>query len=116
MSRAPAPAPPACKRRWQPCDRRRRAPPGDAPRRYLAPAETLAANVSGGMSKRTQSIALATTLLSGASALIGAPPAGALPFSPCASSPGFTCATVPVPLDRHGTAPGTLSLSVERKL
>jgi pimeloyl-ACP methyl ester carboxylesterase len=68
------------------------------------------------MSKRTQSIALATTLLSGASALMGAPPAGALPFSPCANSPGFTCATVPVPLDRHGAAPGTLSLSVERKL
>ncbi|HYM55464.1 MAG TPA: alpha/beta fold hydrolase, partial [Solirubrobacteraceae bacterium] len=39
-----------------------------------------------------------------------------LSFLPCAERPGFSCATVPVPLARTGTAPGTISLSVERRL
>jgi pimeloyl-ACP methyl ester carboxylesterase len=38
-----------------------------------------------------------------------------LSFIPCANSPGFSCTTVPVPLDRSGRVPGTISLSVERK-
>jgi pimeloyl-ACP methyl ester carboxylesterase len=41
--------------------------------------------------------------------------AGALTFAPCASSPGFECTTVPVPLDRSGQLPGTIALSLERK-
>ncbi len=40
----------------------------------------------------------------------------ALDFTPCAGRPGFSCAQLPVPLDRAGTAPGTIALSVERKL
>ncbi len=48
-------------------------------------------------------------------AAVGAPAAGAVPFTACAARPGFTCATVPVPLDRALGVPGTISLSVERK-
>jgi len=44
------------------------------------------------------------------------PSAGAVVFTPCAESPGFTCAAVPVPLDRSGRLGGTISLSVERKM
>jgi pimeloyl-ACP methyl ester carboxylesterase len=39
-----------------------------------------------------------------------------LSFTPCANSLGFACTTVPVPLDRSSGVPGTISLSVERKL
>jgi len=60
-------------------------------------------------------VALAAALLSGGSALLGLPAAGALPFSSCANSPAFTCASVPVPLDRSSGLPGTISLSVERR-
>jgi pimeloyl-ACP methyl ester carboxylesterase len=42
--------------------------------------------------------------------------AAALSFSPCAASAGFSCASLPVALDRSGATPGTVSLSVERKL
>jgi pimeloyl-ACP methyl ester carboxylesterase len=42
--------------------------------------------------------------------------AGALSFSPCAASAGFSCASLPVALDRSGATPGSVSLSVERKL
>jgi pimeloyl-ACP methyl ester carboxylesterase len=35
-------------------------------------------------------------------------------FTPCAREPTFACTTIPVPLDRSGVAPGTISLSVER--
>jgi pimeloyl-ACP methyl ester carboxylesterase len=42
--------------------------------------------------------------------------AAALGFSPCAASAGFSCASLPVALDRSGATPGTVSLSVERKL
>jgi pimeloyl-ACP methyl ester carboxylesterase len=41
--------------------------------------------------------------------------AASLGFSPCASSTAFSCATLPVPLDRTGALPGTLGLSVERR-
>jgi pimeloyl-ACP methyl ester carboxylesterase len=68
------------------------------------------------MSRRTLAITLATMLLTGASAVVGVPAAGAILFSACASTPGFTCATVPVPLDRTGALPGTISLSVARRL
>jgi pimeloyl-ACP methyl ester carboxylesterase len=72
------------------------------------------------MERETLRIVLAATLLSVALAALGAPAAGAVPFTPCtdsvASSAGFTCATVPVPLDRSGALPGNISLSVERRL
>ena len=41
--------------------------------------------------------------------------ASALSFTPCAKSPGFSCASLPVPLDRTGQVPGTISLAVARK-
>jgi pimeloyl-ACP methyl ester carboxylesterase len=66
------------------------------------------------MSKRTLTVALATTLI-GAFALVEVAAAGAVTFVACAKSPGFSCATLPVPLDRGGALPGTLSLSVERR-
>jgi pimeloyl-ACP methyl ester carboxylesterase len=63
---------------------------------------------------------VAAAVLSGALAVLSAASAGAVSFSPCgeaaAASAGFTCATVPVALDRSGTLPGTLSLSLERRL
>jgi pimeloyl-ACP methyl ester carboxylesterase len=42
--------------------------------------------------------------------------ASALSFSPCAASAGFSCASLPVTLDRSGGTPGTVSLSIERRL
>jgi pimeloyl-ACP methyl ester carboxylesterase len=39
-----------------------------------------------------------------------------LSFIPCANSAAFSCASLAVPLDRTGAVPGTISLSVERKL
>jgi len=40
----------------------------------------------------------------------------ALEFAPCPGQGGYTCAQLPVPLDRNGGAPGAITLSVERKL
>jgi pimeloyl-ACP methyl ester carboxylesterase len=37
-----------------------------------------------------------------------------LSFSPCPHEASFSCTTVAVPLDRGGTVPGTVNLSVER--
>ena len=54
--------------------------------------------------------------MSGGFAALGAPSAGAVVFTPCAETSGFTCATVPVPLDRSGGLGGIISLSVERKM
>ncbi len=59
-------------------------------------------------------IALAA-LLGSTLALAGISSADALSFGACANSPGFSCATVPVPLDRAGGVPGTIHLSVERR-
>ena len=39
----------------------------------------------------------------------------ALTYGPCQNAAGFSCATMPVPLDRSGKAPGAISLTVERK-
>ena len=59
---------------------------------------------------------LAVSLLTGVLAGVGAASASAaLPFLPCQSAVGFSCATVAVPLDRSGKAPGTVGLTVERK-
>jgi pimeloyl-ACP methyl ester carboxylesterase len=45
-----------------------------------------------------------------------ATPARALDFTPCAEADhaAFDCATLPVPIDRDGVVPGTISLHVER--
>jgi pimeloyl-ACP methyl ester carboxylesterase len=68
------------------------------------------------MSRRPPTTLLAAALLSGALALVQAPAAGALTYTPCgASSPAFSCTSVPVPLDRSGQASGTIGLSVELK-
>jgi pimeloyl-ACP methyl ester carboxylesterase len=59
---------------------------------------------------------LAASLLAGLLASASVAPAdAALSFGPCPSEPGFSCAAVPVPLDRSGKAPGTISLTLERK-
>ena len=42
--------------------------------------------------------------------------AAGLAFTPCASAAAFSCASLPVPLDRTGALPGIISLSLERKL
>jgi pimeloyl-ACP methyl ester carboxylesterase len=48
--------------------------------------------------------------------LLAAPAhAATLSYTPCSTSPGFSCATLSVPLDRSGASPGTVSLSIERK-
>jgi pimeloyl-ACP methyl ester carboxylesterase len=39
-----------------------------------------------------------------------------LSFAPCPKGTEFSCATLPVPLDRAGRLPGTVPLSVERRL
>jgi pimeloyl-ACP methyl ester carboxylesterase len=39
-----------------------------------------------------------------------------LSFIPCPGSAGISCASLPVPIDRAGAVPGTIALSVERKL
>jgi pimeloyl-ACP methyl ester carboxylesterase len=69
------------------------------------------------MLRRSPNTLLAAALLAGVLALTHASVASALTFVPCASSstPAFSCTTVPVPLSRTGLAPGTLSLSLERK-
>jgi pimeloyl-ACP methyl ester carboxylesterase len=71
------------------------------------------------MSRRAPTPLLVAALLTGILQSVSVAPAdGALAFAPCASNApaGFSCAAVPVPLDRRGQVPGTISLSVERKL
>jgi pimeloyl-ACP methyl ester carboxylesterase len=68
------------------------------------------------MSRRSLSTLLTAAIMIAAFAASGAQSAAAVVFTPCAEGPGFTCATVPVPLDRTHGLPGTISLSVERKL
>lgn len=59
---------------------------------------------------------LAASLLIGLLANVSAAPAdAALTFGACQSAPGFSCAALPVPLDRSGNAPGAISLTLERK-
>src|SRR3954452_11922344 len=47
-----------------------------------------------------------------AAAAASATPAAALTGHRCPRAPGFRCATVAVPLDRTGTVPGTVKLSI----
>jgi pimeloyl-ACP methyl ester carboxylesterase len=66
------------------------------------------------MSSRALATALAA-LFAGAIFAAGlTPDAEALTFSPCPKAPSFSCTALPVPLDRSGLVPGTISLSVER--
>ncbi len=67
------------------------------------------------MPTQTARITLAAALIGGALALGSVSQADALAFVPCASSAGFDCATLPVPLDRSGGVPGAVALSIERK-
>ena len=60
----------------------------------------------------TFAASLAICLLSGAGPSAAS---AALPFAPCASASGFSCASLTVPLDRSGKTPGTVALTVERK-
>src|SRR6202035_1756491 len=68
------------------------------------------------MPRRMLTMMLAVPLASAALASVGAGPASAaLTYSACPENTAFSCAPVTVPLDRSGKAPGTLSLTVERK-
>ncbi len=57
-------------------------------------------------------VSLAACLLGATAA---APAGAALPFAPCPSITGFSCASLAVPLDRSGKVPGTIALPIERK-
>jgi pimeloyl-ACP methyl ester carboxylesterase len=61
------------------------------------------------------SLALASLALA---ALASPAPSAAsgLGFTACPTAQGFACGTLPVPLDRGGGLPGTLTLSLERRL
>jgi pimeloyl-ACP methyl ester carboxylesterase len=66
------------------------------------------------MRRRILALTLGTPLLAVVLTL-GAPAAAmALTFTPCASSPDFSCATLDVPLNRSGAVSGTVALNVER--
>ena len=59
---------------------------------------------------------LATCTLAVLSSGVVATPAGAaLTWAPCQQAAGFSCASLSLPLDRSGKAPGTIALTVERK-
>jgi pimeloyl-ACP methyl ester carboxylesterase len=55
---------------------------------------------------------LAALIASAVLLAVAASPAGALQTRRCAKATGFRCATVTVPLDRSGTVPGTVRLSI----
>jgi pimeloyl-ACP methyl ester carboxylesterase len=57
---------------------------------------------------------LSALLLTGLPASSAGSPGTSLSFAPCAHEASFACTTVTVPLDRAGTVPGTIGLSVER--
>jgi pimeloyl-ACP methyl ester carboxylesterase len=59
---------------------------------------------------------LAVSSLIGLLATVNVSAAGAMSFGTCPSGSGLTCTTLQVPLDRSGQTPGTITLSVERKL
>src|SRR5207302_11066640 len=65
------------------------------------------------MRRRAPTSLLATLLLASLPASSAASPGAS--FTPCPQDPTFSCATVPVPLDRGGVVPGTIGLSVARR-
>ena len=42
--------------------------------------------------------------------------AASITFTPCPDTTAFSCASLPVPLARTGSVPGSIALSVRRKL
>lgn len=60
----------------------------------------------------TLAVCLAACMLT---ATLAAPAGAALPFAPCTNIAGFSCASLAVPLDRSGKAPGTIALPIELK-
>ncbi|MFI4990082.1 MAG: alpha/beta fold hydrolase [Solirubrobacterales bacterium] len=69
-----------------------------------------------GMRRRLLTWTLAVCALACLLATALAAPAGAaLPFAPCTSVAGFSCASLAVPLDRSGKTPGTIALPIELK-
>jgi len=67
------------------------------------------------MPRRTLTSMLAVSALALSLGPAVTPANAALSFTPCPSAAGFTCAALPVPLDRSGKAPGTINLPIERK-
>ncbi len=67
------------------------------------------------MPRRTLTWMLAVSATACSLALGAGTASAALSFAPCTSAVGFTCATLPVPLDRSGKTPGTINLPIERK-
>ena len=68
------------------------------------------------MLRRMLTSMLAAALAAGLlGAVLVASAGAALPFLPCTSPTGFSCATLTVPLDRTGKTPGTIALTLERK-
>jgi pimeloyl-ACP methyl ester carboxylesterase len=65
------------------------------------------------MRPRIVTLAVTATLLA-TPAAVAPGAADALAFAPCAASKGFSCATLSVPLDRSGSVPGSVALSMER--
>ncbi|HXM86581.1 MAG TPA: hypothetical protein VN889_03010, partial [Solirubrobacteraceae bacterium] len=59
-------------------------------------------------------LAVSLSLIALAAAAAGSASA-ALTYSQCPENSGFSCAPISVPLDRSGKAPGTITLTVERK-
>jgi pimeloyl-ACP methyl ester carboxylesterase len=59
-------------------------------------------------------LAVSLSLIALAAAATGSASA-ALTYSQCPENSGFSCAPISVPLDRSGKAPGTITLTVERK-
>jgi pimeloyl-ACP methyl ester carboxylesterase len=68
------------------------------------------------MPMRRVPLSILATLSPALLLLIAPARASALTYTPCSAHAGFSCASLPVPLDRSGAIPGTVSLSIERKL
>ena len=66
------------------------------------------------MRRRAPTSLLAVLLLASLPSSSAASPGAS--FTPCPQEETFSCATVPVPLDRGGAVPGTIGLSVERRV
>jgi pimeloyl-ACP methyl ester carboxylesterase len=69
-----------------------------------------------GAAKNGAGGAIAALLALAALGSICVPSALALPFSSCPRQRGFSCATLPVPLERNGPAAGAITLHVARLL
>jgi pimeloyl-ACP methyl ester carboxylesterase len=68
------------------------------------------------MPTRLLRTSVAATLLASVLSVSQAPAANALGFAPCVTIPGFSCATLQVPISRMAGPPGAISLHLARKL